>query len=79
MRNQGGPGAPPSELLPMIKMSQKRLLFFSASVSFSIFIVLSQGARALSILFLPTNQNGPPAIIIKWAPNNNIDPGARAP
>ena len=35
----GGQGArPPSiEMLPMIKMSQKRLLFFSVSVSFSIF------------------------------------------
>ena len=42
-------------------------------------IVLIQGARAPLIKFLPTNINGPPTIIFKWAPNNNINPGGPEP
>ena len=37
-------------------------------------MILIQGARAPSIKFLSTNLNGPPTILFKWAPNNNIDP-----
>ena len=41
--------------------------------------ILIKGARAPLIQFLPTNLNGPPTIIVKWAPNNNVDPGGPGP
>ena len=42
-------------------------------------IILIQGARTPLIYFLLTNSNGPPTIVFKWAPNNNIDPGGPDP
>ena len=57
-RSQGGQGAraPSIEMLPMIKMSQKKLLFLQFHFFFSIFtynskltIILIQGARDPSI------------------------------
>ena len=48
-------------------------------------MILIQGAQDPSIQFLPTNLDGRPRIVFKWAfnlnapPNSSIDSGARDP
>ena len=93
-RIQGEPGDPPPppqiEMLPIMKVSQKRLFFFQFQ-----FLLASSRTTVInnnidprgpgpSIYFLPTNLNGPPKIIFKypqfkWVPNNNIVPGGPRP
>ena len=85
VRGAQGARAPPIEMLPIIKMSQKRLLFFQFQfllASLRTIVInnnIDPGGLGPFNLIFANQLKWASTIIFKWSPYNNIDLGSPGP